>query len=439
MLNRPWKRLGVELLAAVLAALLAAGAVFLATDDLLSRWFDRYASTEAFAQAYEDRQARALQAYVTERGLSTDDAAQLDAWQDRHRSVSVFLYRDDAMVYGGGIVTQVLADSIAVWGEVAPDPQSTLYTVRFADGELTAQFFCFYDRYYYALTLLAGLIAFAVFTVLLLLLIRRKTIYITRLRDDLRVLEGGRLEHEVTIRGQDELAELAHGINDMRLAIIDRQRDEQAAHAANRALVTAMSHDLRSPLTALLGYLDIVRMGKYENEEQLARFLESSRSKALQIKELSDKLFEYFLVYDTERQTIELESADGGALLAQTVGEGLFDLESRGFTVERAGLDDTCRLLVNVPLFRRLIDNLFSNIIKYADPAQPVRVACRIEKQWLTLTLENTVRQNGAVAESTEIGLKTCGTIARDHGGTFCTERDGARFIARLCLPCEKE
>lgn len=398
-LSRTWKRLGAELLAATLAALAVAGAVFMVTADLFGRWLDQYVSTEAFIRTNETRLARALQAYVTEHGLSTGDMAQMDAWQDQNPSVLVFLYRNEAMVYGGGIVTQPPVESAAAWDEVAPDPQSTLYDIRFADGGLSAQFFCFYDPYYYALTLLAGLIAFAVFTALLLL-IRRKTAYITRLRDDLRVLAGGRLTHEVTVRGQDELAELARGINDMRLAIIDRQRDEQAARAANRALVTAMSHDLRSPLTALLGYLDIVRMGKHENEEQLARFLESSRSKALQMKELSDKLFEYFLVYDTERQTVELEPADGGALLAQTVGEGLFELESRGFAVERVWPDDTFRLHVNVPLFRRLIDNLFSNIIKYADRAQPVRVSCRVESGWLTLAFENAVGQNGAAVKA---------------------------------------
>ena len=72
------------------------------------------------------------------------------------------------------------------------------------------------------------------------------------------VLKGGDLNYQITIRGNDELAALAGEMDSMRRAIRSRQEEEELAHLANRGIVTAMSHDLRTPLTALMGYLDIL-------------------------------------------------------------------------------------------------------------------------------------------------------------------------------------
>ena len=69
---------------------------------------------------------------------------------------------------------------------------------------------------------------------------------------------------------------------------------------ANSELVTAMSHDLRTPLTSLLAYLELMERGKYENQEQLAYFIRRSLEKTMQIKSMADKLFEYFFVYSSE-------------------------------------------------------------------------------------------------------------------------------------------
>ena len=89
---------------------------------------------------------------------------------------------------------------------------------------------------------------------------------------------------------------------------------------------------------------------------------------------MSDKLFKYFLVYDTADRPVELEDVDGRELLGQVVEEVLSDLENRGFHVEREGIPPPCRLCINVDLFRRLFGNLFSNIEKYADKDSSVTV-----------------------------------------------------------------
>ncbi|WP_283673423.1 histidine kinase dimerization/phospho-acceptor domain-containing protein [Butyricicoccus sp. Marseille-Q5471] len=275
--------MSTQLLAAVIAALLLAGTVLFVSNSALSEWFYRYSTNDAFAHREEQRYADKLQAYVDQHKLSGTDTDALDQWLRDHRSVLVILRRDGQPIYNAGLL----------WTEEASadDAPVAQYEVQFADGPAQATFLCFFENYYFAITILSLLLSFVVFVAVLLTLIRKKTRYITRMRDELRILEGGDLEYTVAVRGEDELADLARGINDMRQAVISRQQDEQEAREANHALVTAMSHDLRTPLTALIGYLDIMTMQKCKNEEEHARFLALSRSKAQQIKEMSDRLF----------------------------------------------------------------------------------------------------------------------------------------------------
>ena len=71
-----------------------------------------------------------------------------------------------------------------------------------------------------------------------------------------------------------------------------------------------MSHDLRTPMTSLLVYLELLDCGKYENETQLKHVISRCLEKTLHIKGMADKLFEYFLVYSSEWEPPDSEFVD---------------------------------------------------------------------------------------------------------------------------------
>lgn len=177
------------------------------------------------------------------------------------------------------------------------------------------------------------ILSFLFFIVLVLFFINKKTSYIGVLEKEIKILEGGNLDYPITLKGKDELSSLAQSINEMRKSFIERLESEEQARVANSELVTAMSHDLRTPLTALVGYLDIIEYKKYQDQEALAKYIHSSREKAYQIKHLSDKLFEYFTVYNTEENDLEFESYDGIQLMDQLIDEQSMLLENHGFRV----------------------------------------------------------------------------------------------------------
>ena len=88
-----------------------------------------------------------------------------------------------------------------------------------------------------------------VFILLLFALIHRKIRYVNQLEQDLKVLGGGNLEYPITIKGRDELTSLAIGIESLKNGILEEQQMKAEAEKSQHGLVTAMSHDLRTPLT----------------------------------------------------------------------------------------------------------------------------------------------------------------------------------------------
>ena len=214
-------------------------------------------------------------------------------------------------------------------------------------------------------------------------------------------------------------------MDSMRRAIRSRQEEEELAHLANRGIVTAMSHDLRTPLTALMGYLDILSIEEDPGKKQ--KYLSVCRDKACQIKSLSDKLFEYFLVYSSDQDELHADEVNGAEFVGQIVE-----------VARRAG-EITCRLLVDVDLMRRVFGNLFSNILKYADRSHAVQAEYGETKDELVIRLRNSVAADASERESSNIGLKTCETILKRHGGTFSYQKDAGMFEAEVRIPCIRE
>ena len=265
----------------------------------------------------------------------------------------------------------------------------------------------------------------------------KRLLGIDAVKDELDILAGGDLNYKVTVRGNDELSELARGIDEMRRSILEHQEAEEKMRAANSALVTAMSHDLRTPLTSLLGYLELMDRGKYKDEAQLKHFISRSLEKTLRIKGMADKLFEYFLVYSSEWGPPVTELLDADELVQQFWGEYAFSLENEGFLVRYELEPLNGKLRTDTALLRRAFDNLCSNLYKYADRGAEIRILCLRVGDSLSLSVSNGISPERGLKESTNIGLNTCARIIDHHGGSFSYFEEDSTFTVCISLPLE--
>lgn len=372
--------------------------------------------------------------YVLDNNLTINDHDEITKWVRKEKYVNLYIYKDNKLVYDSNRNNSTIGYEEYQESPIIL-PSKNLYDIAFTDTNAKMYMECFFEyKYYYIVSFFGITISFFCFITIMLFFIKRKTTYIGMLESEIKILEGGNLTHEITIKGNDELSSLAQGINEMRKSFIVRLESEDKARLANSELITAMSHDLRTPLTVLVGYLDIIEYKKYKTDENLRQYIHNSREKAYQIKCLSDKLFQYFTVFNTSDEDLELETFDGNELLDQLLGEQIFILEDKGFDFQINSCNMPFLIEVNLISIRRVFDNIFSNITKYADKSKPVKIKYYIKNQLLFVHIENQINNNLKTVSSTGIGMKTCEKIIQRHKGEIVITKTENTFAVQISL-----
>ncbi|MDG0810403.1 sensor histidine kinase [Cohnella rhizosphaerae] len=224
---------------------------------------------------------------------------------------------------------------------------------------------------------------------------------------------------------------MAQSIDEMRKSFIDRLNSEERMRLANRELITSISHDLRTPLTILLGYMDIIQLNKYKSQEDMLNYIHNSREKAYQIKALSDKLFEYFTVSSSfETEEMELGTYEGRALLDQLIDEQLLATGREGFQFQVEPSLESFLLEINLVAIRRVFDNIFSNVQKYADPSHPIVIKYELSQQMVHFVVQNKIKRIDKKSDSNQIGLISCKKMIHQHNGTLTYKQEKGVFFA---------
>ena len=373
--------------------------------------------------------------FVTSEGVSGRDAAAVARWTASHEYVTIFLFgtgREQQLYSGGELVNVGAAQGYN------PSVHGKLYPIRFADGLYQV---AIDDNSQVRQRQVVKIVSFAAASLGLLLLdlwyMRRLTKRIIALSKEAAAVSSGDLDRSIAAPGADEVSALAASMDEMRRSVIARLGSEKRAWEANTELITAISHDIRTPMTSLIGYLGLLcEEGREESEQR--QFAQSAYGKAMELKDLTDQLFRYFLVYGKAELELNLERFDGRLLLEQLLGEAEFDLADAGFTMQRIEFSGECSLLADPLFLKRVMDNLVSNIKKYADPTQPLVALSELKDGKLSLCISNAISADLARKESTKIGLRTCEKIMHAMGGSFTTLSENGRFAAEMSLPAEE-
>lgn len=420
------------ILALILSFALSSGLFILfqgTGEDLLAHYLDR----TSFVERQKEKTISGFRDFVARNSLSVHDQDRMRKWVHDEKYINIYLFKDNNLLFATDGDQPVTENREYLFDAVLKD--EPFYDVAFADMDVKLYMECFFEyEYYLFVTILNAAVCFLCFIVLVLFFINRKTAYISKLEQEIKILEGGDLNYPITIKGNDELASLADSINEMRRSFIERLESEEHAKTANKELVTAMSHDLRTPLTALVGYLDIITFEKYKNHEDFMKYIHNSRDKAYQIKQLSDKLFEYFTVFKTDEDDWELESFNGNQLIDQLIDEQLLILQSNGFYFQLDTSDTPFDIKVHLISIRRVFDNIFSNVIKYAVRSKPVVIKTYLQEQVIVVEIENYINKDITDINGTEIGLKTCRKILKSHHGTFSVTKTQELFTVHISL-----
>ncbi|HEU0113376.1 MAG TPA: HAMP domain-containing sensor histidine kinase, partial [Thermomicrobiales bacterium] len=193
--------------------------------------------------------------------------------------------------------------------------------------------------------------------------------------DGMRQIESGNLDIRLPTSRVVEVAEVAAAFGAMADALRGSLERQDELEQERRMTISAVIHDLRTPLFALRGYLEGLAAGIADSPEKAARYLQLSRDKADALDRLVTDLFAYarteYLEEAPRRERLDLSD-----LLTRTV-EGMQPrADAKGVRLRLTGADAPCWAAGDPHLLTRAVENLLDNAVRYTPPAGEIAVDC---------------------------------------------------------------
>lgn len=422
-----------QLLRLLLVSAFAALAIFFVLTITGDYLIESYLEKTDYVEKKNHEYLEDFQEYVEQEQVSTRDTDKLNAWVKSQQLLFVQIYKDGIQVYNSEYPYE------EIWEEeisVESYAWESYYMVDFEDGTAEVTITGAYTYQLYSYVIIGEMIiSFLFFLLFVLLGIRQKIDYVRKLCEEIELLEGGSLEYKITVKGKDELAALAEGLDSMRISFGKLIRQEAEMARENQRIVTEMSHDLRTPVTSIMLYTEILKKGKYKSKEQIFEYLDKIEQKAKRMKQLADHLFEYSIIAgESEIELEEMEQYE--TLFYDLFSDTCSYLEQKGFQVVFQVRWANGMLRVSTDYIMRILDNVTSNIEKYADPSVPITI-CSLEEEGMAgFFFENKVRDLEEKPESTGIGMQNIKNMMQKMGGRCIVEEKEGRFRLILLFPC---
>jgi signal transduction histidine kinase len=243
--------------------------------------------------------------------------------------------------------------------------------------------------YYSSAPVFLGLLGgAAIFVILMYYFTKGKLRYLEYISYCLGEVSKGDLDYEIEVKGKDELAQVAIDIMTMKQEIKQQIIAQQQAEKTKNELITNVAHDLRTPLTAIIGYIGLVKEGKFHNLEQMQRYATIAYNKTEKLQHLIEDLFEYTKL---SNQEVELKKSfvSLGSLLHQLVQELSPLAEEKDIKIKLVIMPTETTLFADITKLTRVFENLIENAIKYTIPTSLVYILLEEEKGQFYVTVRN--------------------------------------------------
>ena len=278
---------------------------------------------------------------------------------------------------------------------------------------------------------------------ILLSIIKKRTKAIQTIADTLSKMANNEITSEIYVKGNSLIANIAKNVNAVREGFAISNQKQSNSERLKTELITNVSHDLRTPLTSVLNYVDLAKRSDITEEER-QEYLQIIDNKSKRLKVLIDDLFE---ASKMASGAVELnkEQVDLVALMYQALAEYEDRFEDQKLIVRTKTSNQHMYAYCDGRKMYRVFENLFSNVIKYAQPATRVYLEMTYEGSEIIITLKNISNyelgfdvselaerfKRGDSSRHTEgsgLGLSIVKSILELHGAAFELSQDGDLF-----------
>ena len=264
------------------------------------------------------------------------------------------------------------------------------------------------------------------------------------IKDGIQQLAAGNLDYRInTEHMSGENLELAQEINKVRDGVEKAVDDQMKSERLKTDLITNVSHDIKTPLTSIINYVDILKRENIQ-DERIAGYIEILNKKALRLKQLTEDLVEASKI-SSGNITLTMQEINLKQLIKQTNGEFKEKFEARNLELICNLPEEQMLIEADGRRMFRVIENLYNNAAKYAMPSSRVYVNGSIEGDRVVFSMKNMSESplnfkadellerfvRGDVSRSTEgsgLGLEIARNLTVMQGGTFDLYLDGDLF-----------
>ena len=285
---------------------------------------------------------------------------------------------------------------------------------------------------------------------------------INRLNEAMKHIAEGDFNYRIEIEGEPvgEIGELYHNYEEMRLRLKESADDIEESERKNRELVSNISHDLKTPITSIRGYVEGIMDGVADTPEKMDKYIKTIYNKANDMTRLINELTIYSGI-DSNRIPYNFRPVNVGEYFRDCIEEVGFDLESKHITLNFDNfVPDDVKIIADPEQMKRVIDNIISNSVKYIDKTDgritirlidnedSVRVEIEdngkgIAQKDLSKIFERFYRTDASRNSSqggSGIGLSIVKKIIEDHGGyIWATGKEGEGTCMHFVIRKYKE
>lgn len=234
------------------------------------------------------------------------------------------------------------------------------------------------------------LLGIIVFLLVFTLFVNKKVKYIKFLSSEVKVIKDEGFGKTIEVRGQDELAELCSSINNMSLELREKIENEKKIEQNKNKLITNVSHDLRTPLTSILGYVDLLKQNGFEDKEKFEEYISIIDERSKSLNTLINELFEYTKLNNHDIK-LNYSTVEIGSLVEQLSGEYSLIFKKEGLELISEIPEEDIFVDIDIQMIVRALENLLINAKKYSVRNSQVLVKLLQESNDIVISVENKV------------------------------------------------
>lgn len=308
------------------------------------------------------------------------------------------------------------------------------------------------EKQHTAVVLLYLILGILLFSVTFMILQEPYIRYISRISEAVQNISEGDLNTVIDVIGDDEFSSMAANLNHMAADIKKLMEKERESERTKNELITNVAHDLRTPLTSIIGYLELLAGNQQVPADMQHKYIEIAYGKSRRLQKLIEDLFG-FTKLNCGKIAMHVGQIDIVKLLGQLVEEAYPNFVEKGLSYDLQSNVPAKIINADGNLLARLFDNLIENAIKYGADGKRVLVKIHAEGETVTVSVTNygyvipadelplifnkfyrVEQSRSSSTGGTGLGLAIAKEIVDMHGGTISVASDlnGTVFTVKL-------